>query len=171
MLSIIITTFREPNIRRAIDAILGQNITDEFELIVAAPDVETENLVAEYNKTHPQIRYFKDPGRGKSFALNLLFKEARGDIIIFTDGDVILGKSSIKNILKHFSDLKVGVVSGKPVPSNPRNTMLGYWAHLLFEAGAHSIRKKLFSEGKFLETSGYLLAIRSRVINEIPLDV
>ncbi len=171
MLSVIITTFCEPNIRMAINAVLEQKIPDDFELIVAAPDVETENLVTAYKKTYPQIRYFKDPGRGKSFALNVLFKEVRGDILIFTDGDVVLGKNSVKRILKYFSDPAVGVVSGRPVPSNSRNNLFGYWAHLLFEAGAHSIRKKLFSQEKFLEASGYLLAIRANIINEIPLDV
>ncbi len=171
MISVIITAFREPNIRRAIDAVLAQELPEEFELIVAAPDAETENLVSNYKKKFPQIKYFKDPGRGKSFALNLLFKEARGGVMIFTDGDVILGKNAVKNILKYFVDKEVGVVSGRPVPTNSKDNMLGYWAHLLMEAGAHSIRQELFAQGKFLEASGYLLAIRASVISEIPLDV
>ena len=48
MISIIIPAFREPAVGRAIDAILTQRIPEEFELIVAAPDTETEKLVSDY---------------------------------------------------------------------------------------------------------------------------
>ena len=171
MLSILLTSFKEPNVGKAIKAILEQEIPDKYELIIAAPDEETEKLAAEFKKTYPQIEYFKDPGKGKSFALNLLFKEAKGDILILTDGDVVVGKNSIKNLLKHFSDKKVGVVSGRPVSSNSKDNMMGFWSHLLLDAGAHSIRKEMFEKGKFLEASGYLFGLRAGVVNEIPLDV
>ena len=72
MLSILLTSFKEPNVGKAIKAILEQEIPDKYELIIAAPDEETEKLAAEFKKTYPQIEYFKDPGKGKSFALNLL---------------------------------------------------------------------------------------------------
>ena len=99
MLSIIITTFHEPGIRKAIDAVLGQELPEDYELIVAAPDKETEKIVVEYKKSNSKIKYFRDPGRGKSFAMNLLFKEARGDILIFTDGDIYLSQNAINEIL------------------------------------------------------------------------
>lgn len=171
MLSIIITSFREPNVDFAIRAIVEQDIPEDYELIVAAPDAETKAVAEKFAEKHSQIRCFKDPGKGKSFALNLLFKEAKGRILIFTDGDVVVGKDAIKNLLRHFSDEKVGVVSGRPVSSNRKDNMLGFWSHLLLDAGAHSIRKEMFESGKFLEASGYLFGMRAGVISEIPLDV
>ena len=48
--------------------------------------------------------------------------------------------------------------------------MLGYCSHLLVDAGAHNIRKKLYREKKFLECSGYLFAFRNKIKN-IPTDV
>ncbi len=171
MISIIITAFREPAVGRAIDAILTQRIPEEFELIVAAPDTETEKLVSDYKNKFPQIRYFKDPGKGKSFALNLLFKEARGEIMIFTDGDVYFHENAVENILKCFSNENVGIAFGRPVPTNSKDSMLGYWAHLLMEAGAHSIRQERAERGEFLEGTAYLMGVRRGIIDEIPLDV
>ena len=171
MISIIVTAFSEPNIDRAIKAIVEQEIPEDYELIVAAPDEATKNLVEKFSEKYSQIKYFKDPGKGKSFALNLLFKQAKGNILVFTDGDVYLEKSAINEIAKQFEDPKVGVATGRVISANPKDDMFGYWSHLLCDAGAHSIRQELHAQEKFLECTGYLLAFRAGVVNEIPLDV
>ena len=171
MISIVITSFKEPLVKRAIQAIFDNNIKEDYELIVAAPDKETEDLVRSFAKKHKQIKYFKDPGKGKSFALNMLFKMLKGKIWIFTDGDVFLDKNAISEITSYFRDTKVGCVTGRPVATNDKSTMLGYWAHLLCDAGAHNIRSELDKKGAFLEGSGYFFAFRSNITKEIPLNV
>ena len=168
MISIAITSFKEPKtIGRTIESIINQRINEKYELVVAAPDDETLNAARKYK----EVSIFKDPGKGKSFALNLLFKKLKGNILIFTDGDLYLGENSVNELLKLFNDKKIGIVSGRPVSDDDKNTMMGYWAHLLLDAGAHNIRKKLFSERKFLECTGYLFAFRKGIIDKIPLDV
>jgi len=164
MISIIITSFNEPNLEKAILSILNQKINDKHEIIVVAPDKNAENLAKKY-----KIKYFKDPGKGKSYALNLLLRKIKSDILILTDGDVYLGHNSINEILELFKDPMIGVVTGRPIPQENKDTKFGYWGNLLFY-GAHKIRKKLFNEGKFLECSGYLFAFRN-LIKEFPLDV
>lgn len=171
MISIVITAFKEPKtIGKAIESIINQRISSKYELIVAAPDKKTSNIIKKYEKKYKSVKYFKDPGKGKSHALNLIFKKLKGDILIFTDGDVYLGKNAISEITRKFKNKKVGVVSGRPVPQDSRDTMLGYWSWLLFEAGAHAQRLKQSKIG-FLECSGYLFAFRNGIINKIPLDV
>jgi len=172
MISIVITSFNEPeNVKRAIQAILNNKIKEKYELIVVAPDEATENVVKEFRKKNKRIIYLKDSGKGKSFALNLVFKILKGRIWIFTDGDVYVGDNSINEILKIFEDEEVGCVTGRPISINPRNNMLGFWSHLLFDAGAHTIRKKLNEKGSFLECSGYLFAFRNDITKNIPLNV
>ncbi len=171
MISIVITAFKEPLVKRAIDAILVNNIKEDYELIVVAPDKETESLVKSYRKKFKQINYFKDPGKGKSFALNMIFKILRGNIWIFTDGDVYLDKRAVTEILSYFKDLKVGCVAGRPVSINRRDTMLGYWSHLLFDAGAHKIRQEMDRKKGMIECSGYLFAFRNNITKNIPLNV
>ena len=126
--SIIITSFNEPTVNLAIDAIVNQEIPHHHEIIVADPNPQTEVLVNQYKQKYPSIRYFKDPGEGKSLALNLLFKELKGktDLLILTDGDVTLGPNSIKEIVNAFNDPKVGCVSGRVMSANTRNNMLGF---------------------------------------------
>ena len=169
MISIIITSFNEPSLERAILSALKQKINYKYELIIVAPDKNAQNLVKKYSKNY-NIKYFKDPGKGKSYALNLVLKKLKSEFLILTDGDVYLGNNSINEIMKLFKDPILGVVSGRPRPEESKGNKFGYWSNLLFY-GAHKIRKKLFDEGKFLECSGYLFAFRNKVIREFPLDV
>lgn len=171
MISIIITAFREPQVAKAIESIISQEIPKDYELIVACPDEETKKIVERYAGENKNIKHFQDPGKGKSFALNQLFTVAKGDILVFTDGDVYLGENAVQEIIKPFQDPKVGCVGGRVVSQNDKKTMLGYWSHLLADIGAHRMRKKRYRENKFFECSGYLFAIRNHVISEIPLDV
>lgn len=169
--TIVISSFKEQGIKRAIEEASNQNEVSDYDILVISPDEEAENLVKDYKKSGKKINFLKDPGKGKSFGLNLSFKELKSDIWIFTDGDVRLDRNALKNILESFKDKKIGCVCGRVIPTNSKKTITGYWAHLLADAGAHMIRKKLSSQNKFFECSGYLFAFRKGLIKEIPLNV
>ncbi len=169
--TIVISSFREPNLKKAIDESLSQEGLIDYDILVVAPDKEAEHLVKHYKKIGKKITFLRDPGKGKSFGLNLAFKKLKSDIWIFTDGDVYLDKNAIQEIIKPFEDKKIGCACGRIVPINSKKNLTGYWAHLLADAGAHRIRKKLSDKNKFLECSGYLFAFRKGLISEIPLNV
>jgi len=168
--TILISSFHEPGLEKAILAALNQNTKINYEVVVLSPDKEAERLVKKYKKKRKNIRYIKDPGRGKSFALNLSFKKLKGDILVFTDGDVYLDLNALSRILSLFRDSNVGCVTGRVAPTNDKRTLTGYWAHLLAEM-ANYLRKKLSDENKFLECTGYLFAFRKGLISKVPTDV
>ena len=170
MITVILTAYKEPNtIGKAIRAFLPQ-ISKKDEILVACPDEETKKVILSYSKKHKQVKYVKDPGQGKPVALNILFNIAKGDFWILSDGDVFVGENAVKEILKLFSNLQIGAVSGRPVSLNSRNTILGYWSHLLSDIGAHETRMNLVKEDKFLVCSGYLYAIRKGIVKKCPED-
>jgi len=170
MISILITSFKEPkSIGKAIESFLNQPIKEKFELIVSAPDKETQEVVKKYSKKNKKVKLFKDPGKGKTYALNLLLPKLRGRIIILSDGDVYVSDSSINELLKFFEDEKVGCVTGKPVSLNSRKNIFGYWSHLLCY-GAHRMRLGRDKKGEFLECSGYLWAFRNNLVLQIPRE-
>ena len=57
MISIIITSFNEPSLERAILSALKQKINYKYELIIVAPDKNAQNLVKKYSKNY-NIKYF-----------------------------------------------------------------------------------------------------------------
>ncbi|VVB82630.1 Dolichyl N-acetyl-alpha-D-glucosaminyl phosphate 3-beta-D-2,3-diacetamido-2,3-dideoxy-beta-D-glucuronosyltransferase [uncultured archaeon] len=167
MISIVITSFNESQtIGRAIESFLNQKINEKYELIVSAPDKETQDIVKKYKN----VKLFKDPGKGKSYALNIILKKIKGDFLILTDGDVYVSNNSVNELIKKFEEEKVGCVTGKPVPIENRKNKYGYWANFLFDS-AHKLREKLYQEEKFLECSGYLWAFRTGIVKDFPLDV
>jgi len=171
MISIIITSFKEPKtIRKAIESFLNQKISEKYELIITAPDKETLDIAKRYQNKNRQIKIFQDPGKGKSYAINWLLPKLKGEILIFTDGDVYVSKNSMQEIIKKFKDKNIGCVSGKPIPQNTKKSIFGYWAHLLCNS-VHNIREKRANMGEFLECSGYLWAFRNKIIKKFPLDV
>ena len=83
-------------------------------------------------------------------------------------GALVLAR--IDRLVYGCDDPKTGAVSGRPLSISPRETMFGYWSHLLTEAGAHAERLKRDAAGQFFVCSGYLYAIRARLVEHIPED-
>jgi cellulose synthase/poly-beta-1,6-N-acetylglucosamine synthase-like glycosyltransferase len=169
MFSVLITAFREVvTVGRAIEAFLGQ-LPEDAEILVVCPDPETTAVVDDYATRCPPVRHVADPQRGKPTALNAGLKMARGDVVVLSDGDVAVSEDALAPLLAPFKDPQVGAVSGHPVSVSPRDTMLGYWSHLLTD-GVHQMRLARDRSGRFLLCSGYLLAFRRELIECVPED-
>jgi cellulose synthase/poly-beta-1,6-N-acetylglucosamine synthase-like glycosyltransferase len=166
MITIVLTAYKEPKtLGKAIEQILRNNLKEKFELVVSAPDKETLDVAKKYAKKDKRIKTLKDLGKGKPAALNLILKRAKGNILVLTDGDVYISESSIHPLLEKLKDPRVGAASGHPIPTNSKNTRLGYWAHLLTEM-VNLWRKK----AKFISCSGYLYAVKKDLLQKIPED-
>ncbi|MBN1916130.1 glycosyltransferase [Candidatus Dojkabacteria bacterium] len=194
MISIIITGWKEPKtIGNAIKSLLDPKINElpeEFEVIQLSPDNETINagkaafkkLGLTRNTKNPQYyKIIKDPGKGKPVALNIAFKEAKGEILVLTDGDVYLSPNSVKNFLEVFTDEKIGGVSGRPVSADSDESPMGFYGNLLADAAHHKrmidltenaqgFGTKIVKKRKFFPMSGYAMAIRNIKL-ELPQDV
>jgi len=169
MLSILIVAFREAEtVGQAIEPFLSQ-LPVNAEIIVICPDPETTAVVDDYAARYPAVRHVVDPQRGKPTALNLGLNAARGDIVVLSDGDVRAAEDALAPLLAPFKDAHVGAVSGHPLSVGPRNTLLGYWSHLLTE-GIHQMRLKRDQAGQFLVCSGYLFAFRRALVEHVPED-
>lgn len=164
-ISLVITSFKEKTLKRAIKAALNQKTKHKYEVIVVSPQDKDLKMAKRFGAIP-----FKDPGQGKSFALNKVFKEIKSDILIFTDGDVYINDTAIEEIVNSFNNPNVGCITGRPVPIEDRKTKYGYWANVLFNA-AHRLREDAFKNNNFIECSGYLFGLRGGHIKEIPIDV
>lgn len=187
LISIIITAFKEEaTIGRAIECIANSEysgIPENYEIILTAPDEGTHNVASlkakELDITDKLIHIY-DPGKGKPMGLNMALDKARGSIQIFTDGDVYLAKFAIKRLLKHFRNPSVELVTGRPVSSDSKNNLMGYFGHLLADAAHHKrtidltdnpegLSLKLVRKRAFFPVSGYIYAMRKNDIR-FPID-
>ncbi len=173
MIDIIITSYKEPKATlRAVNAFLKQKTEEELRIIVVDPFPQTEKFLKNKIKDK-RFKFILDPGEGKGYALNILFQEFgsqnKRDIFILTDGDVYVSDNTVSEILDSFKDEKIGCITGKPFPVEDRNTKYGFWAHFLF-SGVHRARKKISKKKKFMECSGYLMALRKGIIFDFPTN-
>ena len=175
MISIIITAKNEARtIRKAVEGFL-MSINNyqlstinkfDFEILVIAPDEKTLKVVQEVGD---KVRTIQDKGKSKAAAMNLGVTEAKGDVLIFSDGDVEVAERALGELLKVKGDL----VSGRPVPINGeqltgnRNIFL-YWQECLFNE-AHRLRLERDKQGKFLVMSGYLFLVKKSVAQKLKL--
>ncbi len=169
-ISAIITSFKEPKtIGRAIEAIAKQKHPN-LEILVLAPDKETLVAANKLKRKYKNLRTIQDAGNGKPAALNLAVKEAKGEILILTDGDVYVSNKTVESIVNPFKDKKVGAVSGNVISLDSRKKMLGYWAHIL-TGMAHELRLTKLNTGQRFFCTGYLFAIRKKLFPKLPEEL
>ena len=172
MISIVVTLSNNSKIaKKSIQSILDNKIKEKIELILIIPTPEIEEIANEFKKRNNFITFLKNSRKGKSFDLNLVLKILKGRIWIFTGGEAYVGEDSLNKMITEFSNEITGCVIGRPVSINKKDNLFGFWSNLLFEAGAHSIRKELNKKGKFFEGTDYLFAFRNNITKNIPLDV
>ncbi|MGH9733188.1 MAG: glycosyltransferase [Candidatus Acidiferrales bacterium] len=98
--------------------------------------------------------------RGKSAIQNALVKFANGSILVFTDADCLWAPDSLRCLVQHFSDARVGLVTGAPGYSNMADTgtAANEGLYLRYETW---LRKAESDRGLLAMASGSLFAVRS----------
>ena len=82
----------------------------QYLFVTDGSDDKTPDIVKEY----PQIRLMhRSERQGKIVAVARAMSEVTSEIVIFTDANTNLNKAAVKNIVRHFANEKVGVVSGE----------------------------------------------------------
>jgi cellulose synthase/poly-beta-1,6-N-acetylglucosamine synthase-like glycosyltransferase len=122
-------------------------------------------------KAYPEIKLLHQPERqGKIRAVERAIPHATGDITIFTDANTELNKDALKNIVRHFVNKKVGVVSGeKRILKRDMDEAAGagegfYWK---YESKLKKWDDELYS---VMGAAGELFAIRTKLFEPIPHD-
>ncbi|NDJ34941.1 MAG: glycosyltransferase [Chloroflexi bacterium] len=163
--SVLVTAAHEPD---SIAGVLGplSRQLPAAQLLVICPDEPTAQAALAFER----VQVLRDEGRGKPAALNLGLSHTTGEIVILTDGDVRIDENAAEPLINPFEENDVGAVSGRPISVSPRDTMLGFWSHLLTDAGAHTERANRAATNDFFVCSGYLYAFRSGLVDRIPED-
>ncbi len=122
MITILICTYnRCESLRETLVSILNLETNPKIKYEVLVMDNnstdKTKEVVGNFSeKFEVPLRYILETRQGKSWALNTGIKEAKGDIIAFTDDDVIVDKAWLSEIHKAFVEHKCDGLGGKVWP-------------------------------------------------------
>jgi glucosyl-dolichyl phosphate glucuronosyltransferase len=116
--SIIIPTYnRGPYIRQTIESFLSQDYP-AFELIVCnnKSTDDTANVLKRF-QSNPKVKLLFEERQGAHFARNSAAKQAVGEILYFTDDDMIATPNLLSELVTAFElDPKVGIATGRVLP-------------------------------------------------------
>ncbi len=157
----------EANVGLLLDALLRQRLSScyikEIIVVVSGCTDNTEEIVKTYARQHPKIKLLVQERReGKASATNLFLSKAKGDIVVLESCDTLPEDDTVENLVKPFSDPKVGMTGGHPVPINANGAFMGFTDNLFW-----SLHHKLALKRPKL---GELVTLRNRIIKRIPKD-
>jgi GT2 family glycosyltransferase len=116
---VLATRGRPASLPLALDALLQSDQRD-FEIVVvdnSPSDPRTAALISERYSDEPRIRLVFEHRPGLSYARNRGLHAARGDIVAFTDDDVMVQPSWLSRISAEFADPAVTCVTGLVEPA------------------------------------------------------
>ena len=111
--TVVIPVYNAANtLGRLIDALKKQSLAD-FE-IIAVNDGSTDNSLSILGNCNiPNLRVLSQENRGPAAARNFGAREARGEIVIFTDADCVPEPQWLEEMIKPFNDEEIIGVQGR----------------------------------------------------------
>lgn len=172
-ISMIIAAYNEEKvIEQKIQNCLSLDYPPELLEILIGTDGSTDrtgDILTSLNDARISCQVFEKRS-GKNWMLNILVKESKGDILVFSDANIILENQTLKHLVSPFLDTSIGAVIGKLKLSSSsfsgsRAPEENYW-------NIENILKK--NESRISTTfgiTGAIYAIRKLLYRELPFDI
>ncbi len=125
-ITVILCTYnRCQSLAKALDSIAAQTFPKpvEWEVLVVDNNSidQTREVVGEFCRNYPgRFRYLSEPQQGLSYARNAGIRKAQGDILAFTDDDVVVKPDWLWNLTSALYGGKWAGAGGRIIPVWPR---------------------------------------------------
>jgi cellulose synthase/poly-beta-1,6-N-acetylglucosamine synthase-like glycosyltransferase len=165
--SVVIAAYNEEKvIYKTINSILTSDYP-AFEILIVDDGSKDNTSVAvqEIFANDPLVRLIKKPNGGKSSAVNLGFKEAKGEIVVALDADTLIAENAISLLVNHFKEENVAAVSGNVKVGNKGN-LLTNWQHIEYVTGFNLERRAFAALNCITVVPGAIGAWRKTEVEE-----
>jgi len=121
-ITVILCTYdRCHSLRKTLSSIAASSLPDKvkWEILVVDNNSkdQTREIVEDFCQTHPgRFRYLFEPRQGKSYALNAGILDAQGDILAFTDDDVTVEPTWLRNLTASLDSGRWVGAGGRTLP-------------------------------------------------------
>jgi cellulose synthase/poly-beta-1,6-N-acetylglucosamine synthase-like glycosyltransferase/peptidoglycan/xylan/chitin deacetylase (PgdA/CDA1 family)/uncharacterized protein YxeA len=179
--SIIIPGYNEESVCvQTVESLINQKYPN-YEIIYVddgSKDRSYEILKIKYI-LNPRVKIFKKINGGKASALNYGISKSKNDIVIMVDADTQFKKDSIKNLVKHFQNPKIGAVAGNVQvgndyftqkangAKNPKFNLLTIFQRLEYITSQNFFREAFELVNIITIVSGAIGAYRKQAVMEV----
>jgi cellulose synthase/poly-beta-1,6-N-acetylglucosamine synthase-like glycosyltransferase len=142
---------------------LGQEYPEDHRELIVVSDGSTDGTEQIMKSIrHPRVKLLVQQRAGKTAALNAAAEIATGKIFVFTDANTMFAPDTLSQLVRHFADGRVGLVSGQAI-SGEQATSEGLY--LRFERYLKTRESRL---GVVAGADGAIYALRAELWK--PLD-
>jgi len=140
----------------------SQEIDDIYVVSSGSKD-GTDKITLSYSEKDPRVHLIVEgERRGKASALNILLKESeKYDFLIYMGADNLPEKGAISALISKLKEEDLVAVGARPVPLNSKETLTGFFVHVLWNL------HHLFSL-KSPKLSGELMAFKTGLVHTLP---
>ncbi|WP_318505766.1 polysaccharide deacetylase family protein [Bacillus sp. T3] len=165
--SIVIAAYNEEKvICNTIHSILSSDYPNfEILMIDDGSKDHTAVVVEESYANNSIVRLIKKANGGKSSAVNIGFKEAKGEIVVALDADTLIAENAISLLVNHFKNEQVAAVSGNVKVGNKGN-LLTNWQHIEYVTGFNLERRAFAALNCITVVPGAIGAWRKSAVEE-----
>jgi len=167
--SILIPAYNEEKvIARKIESTLALDYPKDKLMVTVVSDRSTDGtdrIVQAYRDE--KIRFIRnETQKGKIATLSQLGSKEKTDVILITDANAIFEPHSLRRLVTHFRDPKVGIVNGnKILKRTPTMVGTGEWVYWIYETLLKRTESDVFSNA-FI--TGAMTAILRKVFIQVP---
>jgi len=133
----------ESNIGRSVMSAIDQRLNG-FELskviVVSSNSTDmTDDIVRGLMVDNPSLALIcQDKREGKNSAINCLLDNKDTEILVLLNADnAFRDETCLQKLLEPFSDPKVGIVGGRPIPVNDEKSIAGFASHMIWTMHHH----------------------------------
>lgn len=141
---------------------------DKIEFLIGSDGSSDRTVeIAEKYSHISNLKVFDLPRCGKVNALNSLLKNAKGEVLVFSDANNMYDSKAILELVKYFTDDRIGCVSGQlryKVDESAGHGAKSESAYWKYENWVKVLESKI---GRLSGANGAIYAIRKGVISEI----
>ncbi|MBL7699544.1 MAG: glycosyltransferase family 2 protein [Chitinophagaceae bacterium] len=169
--TLVVAAYNEENfIEEKINNCLSLDYPGDKIKFIFVTDGSTDNTTAIIKKFSSIFNLHNDERRGKVAAVNRAMNMVDTPYVIFSDANTLLNRNSILEMMKHYSDEKVGGVAGekKVIPGNANNSVgKGEGLYWRYESFLKKLDSRMYS---VVGAAGELFSMRTELYTQISDD-
>jgi cellulose synthase/poly-beta-1,6-N-acetylglucosamine synthase-like glycosyltransferase len=172
--SILVAVYNEEQVieEKVRSVFAGNYPISKIELIIGSDEStdKTNFILVKLAEEFPQLRFFPlKPRMGKGNVLNSIVKEAKSDLLVYTDAKVILRIDTVYQLIKHLKEPAIGLVGGKLLNKVHNSTGISIQENAFMRREFVLKHQEGLIWGSMVGAYGALYAIRKNLVPVIPV--